>query len=119
MDGAAIHKAAIAAAELLPGSECCYPFGPEYQVFKVSGKVFLLLSDLRGESIVTVKCQPEQGELHRAIYSSIRPGYHMNKRHWITVYPGQELTAGLIEQLVNDSWQQVLNGVPQYKRPRY
>lgn len=119
MDGREIHAAAIAAAERLPGSECCYPFGPEHQVFKVADKIFLLLTELRGEKIVTVKCQQEQGELHRAIYDSIHPGYHMNKRHWISVHPGNTLTQGLVEQLVNDSWQQVLNGVPRYKRPRF
>lgn len=119
MQGEAIHAAAVAAAELLPGSVCCYPFGPEHQVFKVADKVFLLLTERHGEKIITLKCQQEQGELHRAIYDSIKPGYHMNKRHWISVYPGEKITAGLIAELVNTSWQLVLNGVPKYKHPRF
>ncbi|ROR15181.1 putative DNA-binding protein (MmcQ/YjbR family) [Erwinia sp. JUb26] len=119
MNGGQIHAAAIFAAELLPGSECSYPFGPEHQVFKVADKMFLLLTELRGEKIITLKCQQEQGELHRAIYDSIHPGYHMNKRHWISVHPGEKITDGLVEQLVNDSWRLVLNGVPKYKHPRF
>lgn len=117
MQGADIQRIAIETAGRLPAAECSYPFGPEHQVYKVCGKVFLLLTTLRGVPIITLKCQPQQAELHRAIYASITAGYHMNKRHWITVYPGDGLSAGLIQQLTEESYQQVVKGIPVSRRP--
>ncbi|KQN53405.1 MmcQ/YjbR family DNA-binding protein [Erwinia sp. E602] len=119
MQGNEIHQAAIATAELLAASACSYPFGPEHQVFKVADKIFLLLTERHGEKIVTLKCREQDGELHRAIYDSIRPGYHMNKRHWITVWPGEKISAALISQLVEESYRLVLEGVPKYRRPKF
>ena len=119
MQGADIQRIAIEAAERLPAAESSYPFGPAHQVYKVCGKVFLLLTVLRGVPIITLKCQPQQADLHRAIYPSITAGYHMNKQHWITVYPGEALSEGLIQQLVDDSYQQVVKGIPASRRPAW
>ena len=119
MQGDDIQRIAIETAGRLPAAACSYPFGPAHQVYKVCGKVFLLLTRLRGEPIITLKCQPQQAELHRAIYPSITAGYHMNKRHWITVYPGNTLSEGVIQQLVEDSYQQVISGIPASRRPAW
>ncbi|MEN4557769.1 MmcQ/YjbR family DNA-binding protein [Pantoea agglomerans] len=119
MQGHEIQRIAIEAAERLPAAEYSYPFGPEHQVYKVCGKVFLLLTELRGVPIITLKCEPQQAELHRVIYPSITAGYHMNKRHWITAYPGDDLSPGLIQQLVEDSYQRVVKGIPASRRPAW
>ncbi|KOA69616.1 putative DNA-binding protein (MmcQ/YjbR family) [Pantoea agglomerans] len=119
MQGHEIQRIAIEAAERLPAAECSYPFGPEHQVYKVCGKVFLLLTELRGVPIITLKCEPQQAELHRVIYPSITAGYHMNKRHWITAYPGDDLSPGLIQQLVEDSYHRVVKGIPASRRPAW
>ena len=34
---------------------------------------------------VSVKCEPELALQLRDTYSAIRPGYHLNKRHWNTI----------------------------------
>lgn len=117
MQGHEIQRIAIDAAERLPAAECSYPFGPKHQVYKVCGKVFLLLTELRGVLIITLKCEPQQAELHRVIYPSITPGYHMNKRHWITVSPGDGLSPGLIQQLVEEAYRRVVKGIPASRRP--
>ncbi|MDO1955174.1 MmcQ/YjbR family DNA-binding protein, partial [Escherichia coli] len=39
----------------------------------------------------------------------IEPGYHMNKKHWITVVPGEDISEDLLAELIDDSWHQVVN----------
>jgi predicted DNA-binding protein (MmcQ/YjbR family) len=62
-----------------------FPFGPETSVFKVGGKMFALTALSARPLTVSLKCEPSLSEALRAEHSAVRPGYHLNKRHWITV----------------------------------
>lgn len=104
-------------AEELPGTDLTYPFGPDWDVFKVRGKVFMLHTAITGKPIVIVKADPENAELLREQHSDITPGYHMNKRHWITLNPGGTLEKSLVDDLVTDSYLLVVEKLPQAKRP--
>ena len=73
---------------------------------------------LRGEAIVNLKVDPEQSVLHQAIYPHIKPGYHMNKKHWISVYPGDEIVPELLESLIEDSWNRVVDKLPKRVQAR-
>ena len=42
MDGGGIYTVARQRAEEMLGSQIQYPFGPDWEVFKVRGKIFLL-----------------------------------------------------------------------------
>ncbi len=86
-----------------PGAVEEFPFGPETSVFKVSGKMFAL-SALRSRPLrVSVKCEPELGEQLRGTYEEIVPGYHLNKRHWLTVTCGGGAPDELVRELVAGS----------------
>ena len=71
----------------LRGAKESFPFGPETPVYKAAnGKVFAIMSEPGDPSpAVTLKAHPDDGEALRAQHPSITPGYHMNKRHWLTV----------------------------------
>lgn len=112
-----LHKIVREAAEALPGSGMSHPFGPEYEVWKVRGKVFALLTDLADGPIVVIKSDPEDSRALRETYADITPGYHMNKKHWITLRPSAELDRELVEELVTESYLLVLEGLPRYRRP--
>lgn len=83
-----------------------FPFSPGVSVFRLraregkKGKIFAL-SSLQNEPLkVSLKIDPELGESLRATYESIVPGYHLNKRHWVTVTlngDADEIVRGLIE----------------------
>ncbi len=118
MDGKTLHEKAQEFALTLPFSEPAWPFGPEYDVFTVEGKIFMIKMSLRGEHIVNLKVDPEQSLLHQAIYPHIKPGYHMNKKHWISVYPGDEITIVLLNSLIEDSWNLVVNKLPKRVQQR-
>jgi predicted DNA-binding protein (MmcQ/YjbR family) len=87
-----------------PGAEETFPFGEVTSVFKVAGKIFAL-SPLRAKVLtVSVKCEPELAEQLRDTYPAIEPGYHLDKRHWITITLDGSLPADMIRDLVEDSY---------------
>ena len=96
----------------LPGTAEEFPFRPGLSVFKVSGKVFAL-SPLRQRPLrVSLKCEPPLAEQLRDTYPSIRPGYHLNKRHWNTVDVDGSLPDQLVLDMVEDSYDLVVAGLP-------
>ena len=117
MDGIALQDIARARAEELPAAVMTHPFGPEYDVAKVVGKMFLLLTEVRGVPVVVLKAEPRDSVALRQAHPDITPGYHMNKRHWITLEPGGGLDAEFVRELVTDSYLLVVDGLPRAKRP--
>ncbi|MFI0236161.1 MmcQ/YjbR family DNA-binding protein [Streptomyces sp. NPDC016845] len=95
-----------------------FPFNPETSVFKVLGKVFAL-SSLDGVPLtVNLKCDPEDAVRLREEYEGVVvPGWHMNKRHWNTVTVG-ELPDRMVRELVEDSYDLVVAGLPRAERLR-
>ncbi|MFF5623765.1 MmcQ/YjbR family DNA-binding protein [Microbacterium sp. NPDC012755] len=116
MDAAELIALASARADELPGSERENPFGPEWDVFKVRGRVFLL-TPLDGTGRVTLKSHPDDAVALRETFADIVPGYHMNKKHWITLLPGPSLEADLIPELVTESYLLVVEKLPRAQRP--
>jgi predicted DNA-binding protein (MmcQ/YjbR family) len=98
----------------LPQAIETYPFGEETSVFKTSGngKVFAL-SALDGDPLsVSLKCDPEDGLALRSDFPQITPGYHLNKKHWITIVIGTGVPDDLVEQLVSESHALVRPRIP-------
>lgn len=91
------------------GSEGSYPFGPEALVYKVMGKMFALVAVHQGVPQVTYKCQPADGELLVSQFEGIIPGYHMNKRHWITVSLSSDVNEAMLSDLADKSYQLVVS----------
>ena len=50
-------------------------------------------------------------------YEELVPGYHMNKRHWLTIRAGAAVTRELVDELVRNSYELVVEGLPRTKRP--
>ena len=117
MDGETLQETARTRAEELPAVELTRPFGPEHDVAKVVGKMFLLLTEVRGRPIVVLKADPRDSEALRQAHPDITPGYHMNKRHWITLEPGGDLDEEMIRELVTESYLLVVERLPRAKRP--
>jgi predicted DNA-binding protein (MmcQ/YjbR family) len=67
-----------------PGATESFPFGDDTLVFKFNGKIFALVN-LDGDLSINLKCDPAFAIELRERYSSVTPGYHMNKKHWNTV----------------------------------
>ncbi|MEU2269597.1 MmcQ/YjbR family DNA-binding protein [Streptomyces olindensis] len=113
MDGPTLQKTAADCAEELPGARLEHPFGPDWEVFKVRGKVFMLMTDVPGRPVVILKADPGEALALQEHNSHITPGYHMNKKHWITLEGGD----GIGEELVTDSYLLVVTHLPKAQQP--
>jgi predicted DNA-binding protein (MmcQ/YjbR family) len=89
-----------------------FPFRPDLSVFKVSGKVFALAPLKSRPLSVSLKCEPALAEQLRDTYAGIRPGYHLNKRHWNTVEFDGSVPDRLVLDLIEDSYDLVVAGLP-------
>jgi len=96
-----------------------FPFNPETSVFKVLGKLFALTNLDARPLTVNLKCDPEHAIRLRTEYEGlIIPGYHMNKRHWNTVTVDGGLPDRLVRELIEDSYDLVVAGLPRAERLR-
>lgn len=96
-----------------------FPFNPETSVFKVRGRLFALTALDARPLKVNLKCDPEDAVRLRAEHPGlIVPGYHMNKRHWNTVTADGTLPGRLVRELVEDSYDLVVAGLPRADRLR-
>jgi predicted DNA-binding protein (MmcQ/YjbR family) len=99
-----------------PGAVEDFPFGPNTSVFKVAGKMFALSALEREPLEVSVKCEPELAEQLRHTYAAIRPGYHLDKRHWLTVTLDGDCEDRLVRDLIEDSYDLVVSALPRRTR---
>ena len=94
-----------------PGVTEGFPFGEDTLVFKVAGKLFLLIG-LESGNRFNVKCEPELAVDLRERYTEVQPGYHMNKKMWNTVYMDGSLTRKQLCEMIDHSYDQVILGLP-------
>lgn len=88
-----------------------FPFGEETLVFKVMGKMFAL-TDVESFESINLKVDPEVGAELRERFSSVLPGYHMNKKHWITVMLDGSINDKLLCQWIDNSYTLVSASLP-------
>ena len=93
-----------------------FPFTAEHSVFKVHGKMFAISALEREPLEVSVKCEPELAVELRNSYPAIRPGYHLNKKHWNTITVDGSLPDDLVRDLVEDSYDLVVSARPKRVR---
>ena len=104
------RERALAECARLPRAELCHPFGESPAVFKVAGKMFAVISLDDHPGRITLKCDPGYGAALADKYREITPGYHMSKRHWITVALLPSLAPDLVAALIAESYELVSRG---------
>jgi len=87
-----------------------FPFGQDTLVFKINNKIFLLLSLNSVPIQFNVKCDPERALELREEFPAIKPGYHMNKKHWNTVIIDGSLSNSQLKEFIADSYLLVSKG---------
>ncbi|MET8079056.1 MmcQ/YjbR family DNA-binding protein [Streptomyces sp. NPDC005303] len=115
--GDRLQDTARQVALALPDVSHGYPFTPGLDVYKVVGKVFLIVTDDPDEQIITVKCEPEHARALERGHASITPGRYLDKRHWISLGPGPGITERLVTDVVEDSYHLAVERLPRRDRP--
>jgi len=85
-----------------------FPFGEDVLVFKVHCKMFLLANIDEHPLTVNLKCDPERAIELREMHDAVRPGYHMNKKHWNTVVIDGSLPTKDVLEMIDHSYEQVV-----------
>jgi predicted DNA-binding protein (MmcQ/YjbR family) len=99
------------------GAESGYPFGPGVLVMKVGGKIFAIIAEDEAPVSISLKCDPEIARVLRASYEAVKPGYHLNKRHWNTVTLDSDAPLEEVFQWIDDSYDLVVDSLPGRARP--
>ena len=92
------------------GVEECFPFNEDTLVFKLLGKMFLM-TDLVDDLWICIKCDPEKAIELREQYPFVRPGYHMNKKHWNTVTCNDDVDISLLYAWIDESYHLVFGSL--------
>ena len=87
-----------------------FPFDKDTLVFKVMGKMFAL-TGIDSFEFINLKCNPEKAIELRESYNGIKPGYHMSKKHWNSVYLNTDVSDKLIYDLIDDSYQLIVKSL--------
>ena len=95
-----------------PGATEGTPFGRDVLVFKVSGKMFALAALDELPTTVNLKCDPDLGLDLRDRYEQVRPGYHMNKKHWNTVEIENGIPDAELRKMIDHSYELVIKKLP-------
>lgn len=95
-----------------------FPFDEETLVFKVAGKMFVLVSLDESPLRFNVKCDPERAIELREKYPCVRPGYHMNKIQWNTVHADGSVSDLLLKEWIDHSYAEVVKKLPKKDQAR-
>ena len=93
-----------------------FPFGESTLVFRVKNKIFLLVSLDSTPLQFNAKCEPDKSIELREQYDAIQPGYHMNKKHWNTVVIDGSISTALIKEMIDDSYNLIVESLPKKLR---
>jgi predicted DNA-binding protein (MmcQ/YjbR family) len=114
MDPARFREYCLSKAQTTEGT----PFGPDVLVFKVGWKIFALTSLDEVPARANLKCDPDLALELRDRYEQVRPGYHMNKKHWNTVEIEGGIPDGEIRRMIDHSFDLVAKSLPKSKAKR-
>lgn len=87
-----------------------FPFNETTLVFKVGGKMFLLMALDTQPLVFSAKNKEDYNQELREKYYQISGAYHMNKTHWNSVVC-EGLKSDLIKKLIDDSYDLVFKSL--------
>ncbi len=94
------------------------PFGEDVLVFKVGGKMFALALLDEVPATANLKCDPDLALELRDRYEQVRPGYHMNKKHWNTVELDSGIPEAELRKMIDHSYELIVKSLPKTTRAK-
>jgi predicted DNA-binding protein (MmcQ/YjbR family) len=97
--------------EAKPGAWRDMPFGPDALVFKVLDRMFALVAWQEDPLTIALKADPVDAVILRKQYDAVKPGYHMNKKHWNTVTLDGSIPDDEVRLMIDESYTLVARGM--------
>jgi len=89
----------------MPNSRLDYPFGEGVAVYKTADdKMYALVQEGSTPIRLSLKCDPLLSKTLRERYESVMPGYHLNKKHWISILMTGQLSWEEVQDLIRHSY---------------
>lgn len=85
--------------------------------YKVMDKIFALTNEANYDSI-NIKCDPVKAAMLRDLYKEVKPGRHMDKKHWNTILPEGDLDDELLKEWIKDSYNLVVEDLSRKKQKK-
>ena len=108
MDLATFREYCLSKPQVTEGT----PFGETVLVFKVAGKMFALAALDEVPATANLKCDPDRALELRDRYEQVKPGYHMNKKHWNTVEIDNGIPERELRGMIDHSYDLVVKSLP-------
>lgn len=103
----------------LKGVTECFPFDDVSLVFKVEGKMFLLLPLDADEPHLSLKCNTDYVEELRERFTAVEPAFHFNKKYWNSIYLERDMEDKVIQYWIHHSYREVIAKLPKKTRDLY
>lgn len=87
----------------MPFGKAASEYDRNFLVFYVLDRWFCFVN-VEAFEFCNIKCSPEEMDDLKESYEGIKPGYHMNKGHWISVYFNSDVPDGTVKELVKKSY---------------
>jgi predicted DNA-binding protein (MmcQ/YjbR family) len=94
------------------------PFGADVLVFKVLSKMFALVAWQDEPLTIALKADPVDAIILRRQYPGVKPGYHLNKKHWNTVTLDGSIPDEELCRMIDDSYRLVVQGMTRAERAK-
>lgn len=96
--------------EKMPFPNVADRYSRDVLCFYVGGKWFCFVN-IEVFDFCCIKCDPDDSGELQARYAGITPGWHMNKKYWISVYFGRDVPDEKIRELVRRSYDVVFRSL--------
>ncbi|MBF1446956.1 MAG: MmcQ/YjbR family DNA-binding protein [Prevotella nigrescens] len=104
--------------EKMPFNKATSEYDRNLLVFSIGDKWFCFVN-IEAFDFCDLKSSPDVSVLLQAEFEAVRPRYHMNHRHWISIYFNQDMIDECILELVDDAYHRVLSSLPKREQEKY
>ncbi len=93
-----------------------FPFNETALVFKVAGKMFVLLDLSEDSRGISLKCDPELAIELREQHPEVTPAWHFNKQHWNGVNLKSSISNNQLKEWIDHSYDLVVKSLPKRRQ---
>lgn len=104
--------------EKMPFTKATSEYDRNLLVFFIGDKWFSFVN-VEVFDFCNLKSSPDVSAQLQAEFDAVLPGYHMNHRHWISVYFNHDMPDERIFEVVDDAYHRVLASLPKREQVKY